>query len=560
MKTVPILSPAQAAELIADGDTITVSSSSGLGCPDLVLKAIGERYDATNQPRNLTSLHPIAAGDMYGIRGVDHIAKPGLLSRIVAGSYPSGPSRSEPPAIWKMIVDEEIEAYNFPSGVIFQMHRAGATHQAGVFSKVGLQTFIDPRHEGGRMNTTTASAFVRLATVGNEEYLHFDAAQPNVAIIRATTADETGNLTFEQEGSPLGALDQAYAAKAQGGIVIAQVKQVAAAGSLEPQRVRVPGILVDAIVIHENQLQTTETFYDPAISGELQRPNSALPVLELSLEKAIARRAAQELARGETVNLGFGVSALVPHVLNEEGLHESVSWVLEQGAVGGTPLLDFAFGCSQNPDAIMQSADQFTLLQGGTFSHTLLSFLEIDAAGNVNVHNLPGRRHVTAGVGGFVDITTHAPRIIFMGSFTAGRKAIALTDEGGLNIKTDGPHTKLVKRVSSISFNGARALEKGQEVLYITERCVLKLTGDGLMVTEIAPGVDLHADILARAEFPLLVSEELTEMDPRLFTAGPAGIHLAHAREHERIARVLGYESNPKVLATNPKPLVSNNA
>lgn len=538
-----ILPARRAADLIHDGDIITVSSSSGLGCPDAVLAGIGKRFAETASPRNLTSLHPIAAGDMSGIKGIDHIARPGLLTRVIAGSYPSGPSRAEPPRIWQMIENDEVEAYNFPSGVLFQMHRAAAAKQPGVFTKVGLDSFVDPREIGGRMNDATPARYVRLTELDGQEWLYFEAIKPDVAIIRATTADEQGNLTFEEEASPLGALDLAYAAHNNGGIVIAQVKRLAEGASLPPQAVRVPGILVDAVVVAPEQLQTTQTEYDPAISGQLRRPLSALEPIPFSLEKAIARRAAHELHSGEIVNLGFGVSALVPHVLVEEGHAGAVSWVIEQGAVGGVPLLDFVFGVAQNPDAILQSTDQFTLLQGGGFHRTFLSFLEIDEDGNVNVHHLPSRRHVTAGVGGFADIVSAAPEIVFVGSFTAGRRDIALID-GALQIRQDGPHTKFVKSVTSPTFSGRRALANGQKVTYVTERAVLSLRPEGLTVVEIAPGVDLDRDVLARSEFPLQVADELKTMDAALFRPNKLGLTLSPTPPHSRVAALQAADSH----------------
>lgn len=538
MHTPQILTPRRAADLIDDGDVITVSSSSGLGCPDAVLAGIGERFAETSSPRDLTSLHPIAAGDMSGIKGIDHIARPGLLGRVVAGSYPSGPSKAEPPQIWQMIESGAVEAYNFPSGVLYQMHRAAAAKQPGVFTKVGLGSFVDPEEDGGRMNDVTPDRYVRRAELDGQEWLYFQAITPDVAIIRATTADENGNLTFEDEASPLGALDLAYAAHNNGGVVIAQVKRLAEGSSLNPQSVRIPGILVDALVVVPDQLQTTQTTYDPAISGQLRRPLSALDPVPFSPEKITARRATQQLRSGEIVNLGFGISALVPHVLVEEGLAGAVSWVIEQGAVGGVPLLDFVFGVAQNPDAIMQSSDQFTLLQGGGFHRTMLSFLEIGADGSVNVHHLPGRRHVTAGVGGFADIVSAAPEIVFLGSFTAGRRDIRI-DDGALQIREDGAHTKLVNQVASPTFSGPRALDNGQKVTYITERAVLELRLAGLTVTELAPGVDLERDVLARAEFPLQVSDELKTMDAELFVPSTMGLTLPSAAPHARVAALL---------------------
>ncbi|KAA0102388.1 acyl CoA:acetate/3-ketoacid CoA transferase [Mycolicibacterium sp. P1-18] len=534
MHTPPQLTAREAANLIHDGDVVTVSSSSGLGCPDAVLAGIGQRFAETATPRELTTVHPIAAGDMWGIRGVDHLARTGLLKRIIAGSYPSGPSSSEPPLIWQMIDDNAVEAYNLPSGVLYQLHRAAAAKQPGVLSAVGLDTFVDPRHGAGRMNAITPEHGVRVQEHDGCEYLFYDAIVPDVAIIRATTADEFGNLTFEEEASPLGALDLAYAAHNTGGLVIAQVKRVAEGGSLSPRDVRVPGILVDALVVAPDQLQTTQTFYDPALSGQLRRPLSDLAKVEFTLEKIMARRAASELRAGETANLGFGVSALVPHILVEEGQPNAVSWVIEQGPVGGIPLLDFVFGVSQNPDAIMQSSDQFTLLQGGGFHHALLSFLEIDRFGNVNVHSLPKRRHVTAGIGGFADITSSAPAIVFVGSFTAGRRDVGVRD-GALDIRTDGPHTKFVHDVDSPTFSGPRALANGQKVLFVTERAVVELRPEGLTVVELAPGVDLQRDVLNRSEFPLLVDQDLRTMPDWMFRPEAGGLQLAVQAAHPRL-------------------------
>lgn len=544
-----LLTARQAADLIDDGDVISVSSSSGLSCPDAVLAGLGQRFEETLAPTELTSLHPIAAGDMSGIKGIDHIARAGLLKRVVAGSYPSGPSSSEPPLIWQMIDTGEVEAYNLPSGIIYQMHRAAATHQPGVHSQVGLGSFVDPRHQGGRMNDSTPAELVEVTEVRGKEYLFFNAIIPDVAIIRATTADEDGNLTFEHEASSLGALDLAMAAHNNGGIVIAQIKRVVAADSLLPQQVRIPGVLVDVLVEVADQMQTTQTQYDPAISGEIRQPLSVLEPIAFSLDKVTARRATLELRSGDTVNLGFGVSALVPHILVEEGLAGDVRWVIEQGAIGGVPLLDFKFGVSMNPDAIIQSADMFTILQGGGFDRSFLSFLEIGRNGDVNVHHLPGRRHVTAGVGGFADIVSNAPELVFVGSFTAGRRDIAVTG-GALDIRADGPHTKLVEHVAASTFSGDLALKRGQKVTYVTERAVLKLTAEGLVVTEIAPGVDVERDVLARSAFPLGVADELKLMDARLFRDTRTGLHLPDRTPHTRLAALEAARSHATEACT----------
>jgi acyl CoA:acetate/3-ketoacid CoA transferase len=520
-----VVTAAQAAALIRSGDVISVSSSSGLGCPDKVLQALGERFAQEGQPRGLTTLHPIAAGDMYGIKGIDHIAKAGLLSRVLAGSYPSGPSSLAMPAIWKMIVDNQVEAYNVPSGILFDMHRDAAARRPGVLTKVGIGTFVDPQLQGCAMNAAAAEhPVVRRERFDGEDWLYFPAIVPNVAIIRATTADERGNLTYEHEGALLGGLDQALAARNNGGIVIAQVKRVVKEGSLRPHDVHVPCNLVDYIVIDPEQMQTTQTAYDPAISGEIQQPLSTFELQPWGPEKVIARRAAQELAHGSAVNLGFGISANVPRILLEEGLHGEVTWVIEQGAVGGMPLLGFAFGCASNADAIVASSQQFTYFQGGGFDVTLLSFMQVDADGSVNVSKLGARPYLTAGCGGFVDITAHARRIVFSGFFTAG----AQLEVGGgkLTIVKEGRTRKFVESAEHITFSGRIARERGQHVTYVTERCVIELRDAGLVVTEVAPGIDLRRDVIDQAEIALQVSPDLRVMDPALFTDARFGLEL----------------------------------
>jgi propionate CoA-transferase len=511
-------------ELISDRAVVTVSSSSGLGCPDAALRAIGDYFAKNGTPREITSIHPIAAGDMYGMPGVDHLAQPGLLKRVIAGSYPSGPSSMPSPKIWQMIIENKVEAYNVPSGILFHMHRESAARRPGILTKVGMDTFVDPRRQGARMNDCSPD-FVRVVNFEGDEWLFFPSIPPDVAIIRATTADEHGNLTMEHEGAYLGAFDQALAARNNGGVVIAQVKRLTAFGSLRPQQVRVPGILVDYIVIDPDQQQTTQTIYNPAISGEVFRPLWDFKPIEWGLDKIIARRAAVELCEGDVVNLGFGICALVPRILIDEGLHGEVSWVIEQGAVGGIPLLGFAFGCASNADAIVPSSDQFTYFQGAGFDRSCLSFLQVDKEGSVNVSRLALRPHVTAGCGGFVDITANARSILFCGYFTAGGLDLRIED-GRLRIVKEGKNKKFIPEVEHVTFSGRRARELEQNVLYITERCVLRLEPEGLTVIEIAPGIDLERDVLGQADIPLRVSETLKPMDESLFRPGSFGLKL----------------------------------
>ena len=517
-----LVSAAEAAARIPDRAVVTVSSSSALGCPDLVLKAIGARFDAEGHPRGLTTLHPIAAGDMYGVKGMDHVAKDGLLSRVLAGSYPSGPSSLPMPEIWRMIVEDRVAAYNVPSGILFDMHREAAARRPGVLTKVGFDTFADPVREGCAMNARGAARpIVRRVEFDGNTWLHFPNIVPDVCILRATTADEWGNLTYEHEGAYLGGLEQAICTRNHGGLIVAQVKRVTASGSLRPHDVRVPGHLVDLIVVDPDQRQTTETPYDPAISGEIMRPWSSFHLAEHGVEKVIARRAAMELRGGMTANLGFGISAMVPRILLEEGHPESVTWAIEQGAVGGMPLTGFAFGCASNADAFVPSPQQFIYFQGGGFDMSLLSFLEVDVEGNVNVSKLGKKPYLTAGCGGFVDITAHARKIVFSGWFEAGAE-IDL-DETGISVRKPGKFTKMVDRVEHVTFSGRRARELGQEVLYVTERCVMRLTDKGLIATEIMPGIDPARDIAAASEGRVLVAADATAMPLSLLGKGPMG-------------------------------------
>ena len=516
------VSAAVAVARIPDGAVVTVSSSSALGCPDAVLKALGERFRAEGHPRSLTTLHPIAAGDMYGVKGIDHIAQDGLLARVIAGSYPSGPSSLPMPEIWRMIVEDRVAAYNMPSGIMFDMHRDVAARRPGVMTKVGLDTFVDPIREGCAMNARgAASPIVERAKFGGETWLHFPNIVPNVAIIRATTADERGNLTYEHEGAYLGGLDQAIATRNHGGLVIAQVKRMTAAGSLRPHDVHVPGHLVDLIVLAPDQKQTTETQYDPAISGEIMRPWDSFSLGEHGVEKVIARRAAMELRRGQTANLGFGISAMVPRILLEEGHAQAVTWAIEQGAVGGMPLTGFAFGCASNADAFVPSPNQFTYFQGGGFDQTFLSFLEVDVQGNVNVSKLGKKPYLTAGCGGFVDITAHAKKIVFSGFFEAGAE-LDLSDTG-LSVTKPGKFAKMVDAVEHVTFSGARAVEQGQDVLYVTERCVIRLTAQGLVAVEVMPGMDPGRDIVAASGGRVRVAENATIMPLTLLRDQPMG-------------------------------------
>lgn len=528
MRCPPVLSAADAVALIPDGATVAVSSASAIGCPDAVLAAIGERFEQTGSPSRITSIHAINSGDMSaGIAGVDHLAKPGLLARIIGGSYPAGPSKMPKPAARELLESDGCQAYMFPSGVVYEMIRAAAAKQPGVFTDVGVGTYFDPRIEGGKMNDVTPD-LARIENLDGREWIYVPAIPIDVAIIRATTADPAGNLTFEDEAAVLGTLDTAMAAHNNGGIVIAQVKRTIATKH-HPREVHVPGALVDAIVVAPDQQQAGGIFFDPAISGTEVKSLDDIDRVGFDITKVIARRAAMELHHGDLANLGFGISANVPRILMEEGLDGEVTWVIEQGPVGGFPVTGKAFGAAYNPDAIVASSDQFILLQGGGIDIALLSFMEVSGHSDVNVSLMRKATHVTAGVGGFADITAHAKRIVFSGQFTAGRKEVKLGD-GRLEIVSDGTIAKFLPEVAQITWSGQVGAQRGQQVLYVTERAVLELRDEVITVVEIAPGVDLERDVLAKAGIPLAVADDLLLMDARIFTDEPMGLELGAPR------------------------------
>jgi acyl CoA:acetate/3-ketoacid CoA transferase len=342
-------------------------------------------------------------------------------------------------------------------------------------------------------------------------------------VIRGTTADTHGNLTLEHEGTFMGVLPQAMAVHNSGGTVIAQVKRVVAAGTLAPQMVKVPGILVDAIVVDPEQRQNTGIAYDPAISGEIRTAQLPIEPAPLGPEKIIARRALCQIHRGDTVNLGFGISSLVPTIAYEEGVYEKLNFTVEQGSIGGLPLTGFAFGASHNPEAIVDSAAQFDLIDGGGISVGCLAFAEVDGSGNANVSRLVAQPHVLAGAGGFIDLSQGLRKIVFCGTLTAGGLDVRVED-GRLCIVQDGRFQKFVAQTQHVTFSGQRAVEAGQEIWYVTERCVFRLTNDGLALVEVAPGVDADRDIRSRVGFPLRESTDCRPMDERIFRAEAMGL------------------------------------
>jgi propionate CoA-transferase len=518
-----IMTAEDAVKFVNNGDVVSVCGIVGGLVPEKILTALEKRFLESGSPRDLTLVFPVAVGDVYGTAGTDHLAHEGLIKRVIGGSYVTAPAASKPPKIYEMISQNKIEAYNFPMGVLMHLHREIAAKRPGLITQVGLKTFVDPRNTGAKMNEVTREDLIEVIQLHGKEYLFFKAFPITAAIIRGTTADEDGNITMEHESSFSIMLYLAMAARNCGGKVIAQVKRVTGRGSLNPQLVKVPGILVDAVVVDEHQTQATGIVYDPAVSGELKKPWSRIEEVALSVEKILARRSLLELRQGYIVNLGFGIPSLVSQVAVEEGLIDEITYTVEHGAIGGMPLAGLQFGGAINPQAIVESSAQFDFLTGGGINAACMAFAEIDGQGNVNVSRLNKIPHVLSGVGGFIDVLQNAKKVVFCGTITAGGVKVGV-EEGKVHIEQEGKVIKLVRQVQHLTFNGALALEKGQEVIYITERGVFRLKPEGMVLTEVAPGVEIERDITPVVQFGFKISEQLQEMDARLFRPEPMGI------------------------------------
>ena len=501
------ISADEAAKLLKDGDFVAIQGSGGgIGEPTRILRAIGERYLAEAGPKNLTLYHATGLGDQQEI-GTDYLAHPGLVKRNIAGHLGMAPK------IARLIMDNQIESYNFPQGVLSHMYTAIAAGKPGVFSKVGLQTYIDPRLEGGKMNAAATEDLVKVMEIEGEEWLFFPRFKIDVSIVRGTTADLKGNITCEEEAAILEGIAIAQAARASGGVVIAQVKYLAEPGTLDPRQVKIPGIFIDHIVVDPYQKQTTLDVYNPAFSGQVQVPLAQIDPLPLDLRKVVARRAAKELYKGAVVNLGFGMPSGVASVATEAGLINDLTFTVEQGIVGGMPAGGVIFGVAYNPEAIIQEDMLFNFYDGTGVDLAFLGMAQTDGAGNINVSKVGT---MLSGCGGFINITQNAKKVVFCGSFTAKGLRCQVGD-GQLKINNEGQITKFVDHVEQITFSGNYAKAAGQPVLYVTERAVFELKPEGVVLTEIAPGIDLERDILAQMGFGPIIAEDLALMDIEIF-------------------------------------------
>ncbi|MEZ4684226.1 MAG: CoA-transferase [Caldilineaceae bacterium] len=503
-----VLTAAAAVQLIQDRAFVAIQGAGGgVAEPTALMKALGERYQQEQQPRDLTLCHATGLGDKVEI-GCDYLAHPGLVKRDIAGHLGMAPKMAQ------LILDNQVECYNFPQGVLSQMYSTVAARKPGVFTKVGLHTYIDPRIEGGKMNAITTEDLVQVMTLMGEEWLFFPRFHINVALVRGTTADTKGNITSEEEAAIHEGIAIAQAAKACGGIVIAQVKYLAEAGTLDPRNVKIPGIYVDQIVVDPAQKQTCLDLHNPAFTGQVKIPLASLPPLPLDMRKVVARRAAQELFPGAVVNLGVGMPDGVAAVATETGLIHDLTLTVEHGIIGGMPAAGVIFGVAYNPEAIIAQDAQFNFYDGGGLDVSCLGMAQADAAGNVNVSKIGS---LLTGCGGFINISQNAKKVVFCGNFTA--KGLRCTvGNGQLRIDQEGAIPKFVERVDQITFSGDYARAGTQTVLYVTERAVFQLTPEGLLLKEIAPGVDLERDILAHMGFRPLVPDHLPLMDAALFT------------------------------------------
>jgi len=497
----------EAAQLVRDGDAILISGSGGgHSVPEALLAAVERRFLAEQKPAGITSVSIVGIGDRAAL-GATHLAHEGLLKRAITSAL------VDSPGLVRLAAEDKIEAYTLPQGVLSQLMRDMAAGRPGLLTKTGLHTFVDPRQQGARQSPRTPPDFVEVINLAGEEWLFFKPVPVDVAFLRGTTADEDGNVTMEEEAVLGEMLAMAQATRRAGGIVVVQVKRMARRNTLPAKQVKIPGILVDFVVVDAEQRQTYATYYDPSYSGELRIPVEDIKPLPFGPRKVIVRRGAMELFPGAICNLGAGVSTGISTIAAEEGLLDAVHLTNEQGIVGGAPITGRDSGGGQNFAAMVEQPAQFDFYDGGGLDLAFLSFAEVDAQGNVNVSRFGDR---IIGVGGFINISQNAKCVVFGGTLTAGDLDIGW--EGGRTvIRREGRHRKFVPKLEQICYSADIGRAKGQVALFVTERAVFRIGADGLELIEIAPGIDVERDVLAQMRFRPRVARDLREMDARIF-------------------------------------------
>lgn len=515
MRLKKIIEVNDAVAVIHDGDVIASAGYGGNGTPDQLFVALENRFLETGSPRDLTLVFAGGQGDMKD-KGLNRLGHAGLVKRVIGGHF------GLIPRIERLVVENKIEAYNLPEGVLTHLYRDIGAGKPGTLSQVGLGTYIDPRHGGGRMNAMTTEEIVRVMEVDGQEFLFFKAFPIKVALIRGTTADPDGNITTEREALTLENLALAIAARNSGGIVLAQVERIAAEGSLDARRVQVPGVLVDCVVLAEpeHHMQTYGTQFSPAFAGELRVPQGKARAQALDERKIIARRAALELSPNCVINVGVGsVPDQVPLVAGEERVQDLVTLTVDPGIMGGVPMSGLDFGAAVNYQAVIDHCSEFDFIDGGGLDAAFLGFGECDARGNINASRFGAR---IPGCGGFINISQNAKKIVFVGTFTSGGLDVVIED-GRIRIVSEGKFAKFVQEIGQTTFSADYARRRNQEVLYVTERCVFRLGSDGLTLTEIAPGIDIERDVLAHLPFSPAIDGPRT-MDLAIFQPGPMGL------------------------------------
>ena len=544
-----LVSARDAVQLIQDGDTIATTGFVGIGFPENIAVALEQRFletsekepDGVGKPEGLTLVYAAGQGDGRE-RGLNHLGYEGLVRRVIGGHW------GLVPKLQALAVGNRIEAYNLPQGVITHLFRDIAAGKPGHLSKIGLGTFVDPRHGGGRINQRTTHELVELMTIAGETYLFYKTFPIDVGIVRGTTADADGNVTMEREALTLEGLAIAMAAHNSGGIVIVQVERIAERGSLNPRQVKIPGVLVDCVVIAEKPEYHMQTFieqYSAAFSGEIRVPADTIAAMPMSERKIIARRAAFELKANSVVNLGIGMPEGVASVAAEEKVIDLLTLTAEPGVVGGIPASGLNFGAAVNTQAIIDQPYQFDFYDGGGLDVAFLGLAQADREGNLNVSKFGPR---LAGAGGFINISQSAKSVVFVGTFTAGDLQLSL-DDGRLKLINDIGPRKFVDSVEHRTFSGGEAIKRKQPVLYVTERCVLRLGADGMELIEVAPGVDIERDVLARMDFKPIIRRDPVLMDAAIFAAEP--MNLRQRMLAVPLAQRLAYDSENNILFLN---------